>query len=240
MLTLLICFIGKRLACELMLQLACQRGSSRYLLEWVDLVLTAAADEAQNKTLMDSDYIFLSESMVNEVISNMRSAAVSGDGRAYRHVPICIVDDGARIRLYRAAMLIMQEVCLFGFFGFLFSLSNTSVVVILGCSIIVCTFYNLQLVYLSSHLTDSWVSSGEKSLDSGTSASSVSEKTCEVFVWGSNSSHQLAEGNQEKILLPKLAKMFSNVQQVLYDCILTTLATTQIATVLIHYLFTCR
>lgn len=46
------------------------------------------------------------------------------------------------------------------------------------------------------------------------SGSSVSEKTCEVYVWGSNSSHQLAEGNQEKILLPKLAKMFTNVQQV--------------------------
>lgn len=69
-------------------------------------------------------------------------------------------------------------------------------------------------MYLSSHLTDSWVSAGEKSIDSGTSGSSVSEKVCEVYLWGSNSSHQLAEGNQEKILLPKLAKMFANVQQV--------------------------
>ncbi|KAE8748468.1 hypothetical protein FOCC_FOCC004763 [Frankliniella occidentalis] len=163
----------------MMLQLACQRGSSRHLLEWVDLVLTAAADELQNKNLIENDYISIPESMVNEAIANMRSAAVSGDGRACRHVPLCIADDGSRIRLHKAAMLIMQE-----------------------------------LVYLSSHLTDSWVSTGEKSIDSGTSASSVSDKTCEVFVWGSNSSHQLAEGNQEKILHPKLAKMFTNVQQV--------------------------
>ena len=39
-------------------------------------------------------------------------------------------------------------------------------------------------------------------------------ETAEVYVWGSNSSYQLAEGNQEKILQPKLATAFSNVQQV--------------------------
>lgn len=102
--------LGRRLACELMLQLACQRGSSRHLLEWVDLVLTAAADEVQNKSLMETDYICISESMVNEAISNMRSAAVSGDGRTCRHIPISVADDGSKIRLHRAAMLIMQEV----------------------------------------------------------------------------------------------------------------------------------
>lgn len=39
--------------------------------------------------------------------------------------------------------------------------------------------------------------------------------SCEVYVWGSNSSHQLAEGSQEKILQPKMAAAFSKVQQVL-------------------------
>lgn len=37
---------------------------------------------------------------------------------------------------------------------------------------------------------------------------------CDVYVWGSNSSHQLAEGNQEKILTPKLGSSFTDVQQV--------------------------
>lgn len=41
----------------------------------------------------------------------------------------------------------------------------------------------------------------------------VSE-TCEVYVWGSNSSHQLVEGTQEKILQPKLAVSFSDAQTV--------------------------
>ncbi|XP_071965475.1 probable E3 ubiquitin-protein ligase HERC1 isoform X2 [Antedon mediterranea] len=39
-------------------------------------------------------------------------------------------------------------------------------------------------------------------------------ETTEVYVWGSNSSHQLAEGSQEKILQPKLAPSFANPQQV--------------------------
>lgn len=37
----------------------------------------------------------------------------------------------------------------------------------------------------------------------------------EVFVWGSNSSHQLAEGNTDKILRAKLSTSFGSAQQVL-------------------------
>ena len=36
----------------------------------------------------------------------------------------------------------------------------------------------------------------------------------DVYVWGSNSSHQLAEGTQEKIMQPKLATAFESIQQV--------------------------
>ncbi|KAK3097022.1 hypothetical protein FSP39_005665 [Pinctada imbricata] len=38
--------------------------------------------------------------------------------------------------------------------------------------------------------------------------------SCEVYVWGSNSSHQLAEGSQEKVLSPKLASSFTDCQQI--------------------------
>ena len=37
---------------------------------------------------------------------------------------------------------------------------------------------------------------------------------CDVYVWGSNSSHQLAEGSQEKVMQPKLATAFESVRQV--------------------------
>jgi len=42
----------------------------------------------------------------------------------------------------------------------------------------------------------------------------VASETCEVYVWGSNSSHQLVEGTQEKILQPKLAAGFADAQTV--------------------------
>lgn len=42
----------------------------------------------------------------------------------------------------------------------------------------------------------------------------VVSETCEVYVWGSNSSHQLVEGTQEKILQPKLAACFADAQTV--------------------------
>ena len=37
---------------------------------------------------------------------------------------------------------------------------------------------------------------------------------CEVYVWGSNSSHQLGEGSQEKVTTPKLTAAFGDCQQV--------------------------
>ena len=36
----------------------------------------------------------------------------------------------------------------------------------------------------------------------------------DVYVWGSNSTHQLAEGNQEKILSPKLSAAFRECPEV--------------------------
>ena len=35
-----------------------------------------------------------------------------------------------------------------------------------------------------------------------------------VYVWGSNSSHQLAEGSQDKVIRPKINKAFGKVKQV--------------------------
>ena len=44
--------------------------------------------------------------------------------------------------------------------------------------------------------------------------SNINTESCDVYVWGSNSSHQLAEGTHEKILTPKLTRAFNSVQQV--------------------------
>ena len=53
--------------------------------------------------------------------------------------------------------------------------------------------------------------------------------TCDVYVWGSNSSHQLAEGNQEKVTQPKLAGCFSSAQQVIMIIIIIIIIVAQMA-----------
>ncbi|KAF7696652.1 hypothetical protein HF521_005070 [Silurus meridionalis] len=59
----------------------------------------------------------------------------------------------------------------------------------------------------------SLASSCLSSCSTGTSCpGSEADALVKVFVWGSNSSHQLAEGTLEKILQPKLAQGFSDAQ----------------------------
>jgi len=41
-----------------------------------------------------------------------------------------------------------------------------------------------------------------------------SNRSCDVYVWGSNSSHQLAEGAQEKLTSPKQASAFLDIVEV--------------------------
>lgn len=51
-------------------------------------------------------------------------------------------------------------------------------------------------------------------LHSGEPSSRYEIDKCDVFVWGSNSSHQLAEDKAEKIPFPKKSTAFMNVRQV--------------------------
>lgn len=50
--------------------------------------------------------------------------------------------------------------------------------------------------------------------DENRNTSSVMGGICEVYIWGSNSSHQLGEGSQEKVIIPKLTTAFGDCQQV--------------------------
>lgn len=75
--------------------------------------------------------------------------------------------------------------------------------------------YFVQLCYTYQIIWNSF--SGEYARTCiGDSCEEVNEtnESCDVYVWGSNSSHQLAEGTQDKILSPKLTHAFSSVQQV--------------------------
>ncbi|XP_032830981.2 putative E3 ubiquitin-protein ligase HERC1 isoform X4 [Petromyzon marinus] len=191
--------LGRRLACELLLGLAAQRGSLRYLLEWIEMALAASGGKvpdvdstmAATTTAATTSTITAStvslepahqsmslEGMIGydcfmSVLTQMRrSMGTSSEHNQWREPKR--TPDGLCC-LYQAAMCLFEEVC-----------------------------------QMASDYTRSCVNA-----DGGqTGDSPVVSETSEVYVWGSNSSHQLAEGAQEKILQPKMASGFANAQTI--------------------------
>ncbi|CAH0559022.1 unnamed protein product [Brassicogethes aeneus] len=150
---------GKLLACEILLELALQRGSLRYLLEWVDLALEVSCTEKD--TLKSSLF---------------KKAILELEGGKHKIRPeLWNSEQSDEFSIYKAALCLMEI------------LSSMAVDYGGACSAV------------ESSTSDSELGVYEKS---------------DVYVWGSNSSHQLAEGNQEKILLPVKSKVFSQVQQI--------------------------
>ncbi|KAK3583560.1 hypothetical protein CHS0354_026149 [Potamilus streckersoni] len=165
---------GRRLASELMLAMAAQRGSLRYLLEWIELSLVTASrarskPEGDDTSATDKIKWDLFCSIVTKM---MNSASMVFNNERQSHV-----DPHGFISSYEAALCILEQL------------------------------YHLANDYCSTcNQLDKNDNSGHCNTISGLMVS----ETSEAYVWGSNSSHQLAEGNQEKILTPKLTTAFSN------------------------------
>ncbi|KAK6179608.1 hypothetical protein SNE40_011927 [Patella caerulea] len=88
------------------------------------------------------------------------------------------------------------------------------------CNLYKAALYLLQMLEI---LADKYVNScagpdenKNSCMDMGVTMISPASQSIpsDVFVWGSNSSHQLAEGSQEKIHTPKLASSFTDCQQI--------------------------
>ncbi|XP_035381674.1 probable E3 ubiquitin-protein ligase HERC1 isoform X2 [Electrophorus electricus] len=164
--------VGRRLACELLLGLAAQRGSLRYLLEWVEMALAASTgimglEPGQNQEGLMGYDCFMS------ILMQMRRSLGSSADRSQWKEPSRTPD--SLCSLYEAALCLFEEVC------------------------------RMASDYSRTCASPDSIQAGE--------AAMVSEM-CEVYVWGSNSSHQLVEGTQEKILQPKLAPSFSDAQTI--------------------------
>ncbi|XP_046401290.1 probable E3 ubiquitin-protein ligase HERC1 isoform X2 [Ischnura elegans] len=179
---------GQLLASELMLGLALQRGSLRYLLEWIEMALNASSTPEKSEEDNDSAEGSLPGGQVSvkkvsggkitaktffSALDQMKSSAHETDER-YSEAKLD-VDSNGNMPLYQAAIFLMDELV------------------------------NLALEYMYS-----CVGPDKTDLQN---VNTSSEK-CDVYVWGSNSSQQLAEGSQEKIMIPKLAKAFVDVYQV--------------------------
>ncbi|XP_031694777.1 probable E3 ubiquitin-protein ligase HERC1 [Anarrhichthys ocellatus] len=167
--------LGRRLASELLLGLASQRGSLRYLLEWIEMALAASALVSameENKVLQNQEGLIGYDCFMNILMQMRRSLGSSADRSQWRE-PTRTTD--GLCSLYEAALCLLEEVC------------------------------RMASDYSRTCVSPDSIQTGE--------APVVSE-TCEVYVWGSNSSHQLVEGTQEKILQPKLAASFADAQTI--------------------------
>uniref|UniRef100_A0A8C4H0W8 HECT-type E3 ubiquitin transferase n=1 Tax=Dicentrarchus labrax TaxID=13489 RepID=A0A8C4H0W8_DICLA len=156
---------GRRLALELLLGLAMQRGSLKFLLEWVEVAM-AASMSSSTSTLSSSSSL-----------SSQQSAGVGFDVihqtlLQMRQYSVLKKDADGLCRLSQAALCLFEEV-----------------------REIIASYC------LCSCSTDA-------------AAPGTESDTVMVYVWGSNSSHQLAEGTLEKILLPKLTQGFSDAQMI--------------------------
>ncbi|KAL1253293.1 hypothetical protein QQF64_017986 [Cirrhinus molitorella] len=155
---------GRRLSLELLLSLALQRGSLRFLLEWVEVSLAASASSTT------SEMVGVGYELIHQTLQQMRQhTAVRGESV---NTQVLKKDADGLCSLSHVALCLFEEICTLA--------SNC----LCSCS-------------------------------AGSSSSSGSENdTVMVYVWGSNSSHQLAEGTLEKILQPKLAQGFNDAQMI--------------------------
>ncbi|RUS88143.1 hypothetical protein EGW08_004105, partial [Elysia chlorotica] len=175
---------GQRLSSQLLLAVGMQRGLLHHLLAWVQLALAVSAT-AQN------------ESRKSGGSGSQESKLGRIDNTFFRTVLAQMIDKtGGAARVPRTHLTLDEEGMIPMFEAAMFLLEE------LHCA---------AEEYTSSGTgmrEDSPVSSGP-----GTKAGQQSPPV-DVYVWGSNSSHQLAEGSQEKILTPKMTALFADCQQV--------------------------
>lgn len=167
--------LGRRLASELLLGLASQRGSLRYLLDWIEMALAASAVVStmeQSQVLQNQEGLISYDCFMNILMQMRRSLGSSADRSQWRE-PTRTAE--GLCSLYEAALCLFEEVC------------------------------RMASDYSRTCVSPDSIQTGETPM--------VSE-SCEVYVWGSNSSHQLVEGTQEKILQPKLAPSFADAQTI--------------------------
>ncbi|XP_026152678.1 probable E3 ubiquitin-protein ligase HERC1 isoform X2 [Mastacembelus armatus] len=165
---------GRRLALELLLGLAMQRGSLKFLLEWVEVALAASMSSCTS-TLSSSSSLSSQQSanvgfdVIHQTLLQMRQySGFRGDSV---NTQVLKKDADGLCQLSQAALCLFEEIC------------------------------NLASYCLCSCSTDA-------------AAPGTESDTVMVYVWGSNSSHQLAEGTLEKILLPKLTQGFNDAQMI--------------------------
>lgn len=147
---------GKLLSSKLLLQLAIQRGSLRYLLYWIEVALDASCK---------------SDVIKDPYFKNIITELLSGKFKSKLHE---WKNQNFEASLYETVLILMEI-----------------------------------LVSLTEGLGDA-----PTGVESESSTNIAYFEKPDVFVWGSNAAHQLAEENLEKFAVPHKSTMFTDVQEV--------------------------
>ncbi|KAL1007751.1 hypothetical protein UPYG_G00091160 [Umbra pygmaea] len=103
--------LGRRLASELLLGLAAQRGSLRYLLEWIEMALAASAVvsamEREEESLLNQEGLIGYDCFMNILMQMRRSLGASADRSQWRE-PTRTTD--GLCSLYEAALCLFEEI----------------------------------------------------------------------------------------------------------------------------------
>lgn len=144
---------GKQLAAELLLLIAAQRGSLRFLLEWIEMALDASCEKEEGK---------ITSALFNNVLLQLQINKSLRTNHSH----------DKELSLYKASLLLMEEIVTMAFdYG------------------------------------------GASNVDLADGDATVGEEN-EVYVWGSNSSHQLAEGAREATYVPLKSQAFAQAYHV--------------------------
>ncbi|KAJ1212712.1 hypothetical protein NDU88_000365 [Pleurodeles waltl] len=155
--------VGRRMAMELLLALAVQRGCLRFLLEWIDVALSDCCYvEGSSQSPQDQEEA-ISQLQLSEVVHQMRVSSGAAVDSTQGEIPMTGSEEG--FTPVQGALRLMEEIC---------HLAS-------------------QTTSLHGYLA---------------TAPSREVEVVAVFVWGSNSSHQLSDSSSDKILHPKLAPAF--------------------------------
>ncbi|XP_077974377.1 putative E3 ubiquitin-protein ligase HERC1 isoform X2 [Styela clava] len=163
-----------RLACELLLTIAYQRGSLPQLLEWIEMALNMSTIRRKSQ----ADPAVISTHLILSILKNIKkSECFNPQTSEYStetdfNIKLLDVNKSGFINVENAALVLLEDI-----------------------------------VKLSSQYSNSC-----STPFTGISEKVNGSKNCEVLAWGSNSSHQLGEAMQEKILQAKKIAPFSQAQ----------------------------
>ncbi|ODM97024.1 putative E3 ubiquitin-protein ligase HERC1 [Orchesella cincta] len=187
------------LGAEILLALALQRSSLQYLLEWIDMALKCCA------TSQPGDTILIARPVLISAISVIRQRSESEVEEAIQ---------AEEMSMYAAAVLLMKE---------LVEMSSKSALAD-NLGVELRLWYNNT--YGKKNSTFDTPTKGQANDTANCNrftSSSTSIHNCslrketvsaQVFVWGSNSSYQLGEAGPDRVLMPRLATTFADIESV--------------------------